>query len=58
MIFESWLQQLAEFNLAYLAVFSLVENLVLIYISVLIGRIIEPENTILKSLTSNGSFQP
>lgn len=48
MIFESWLQQLAELNLVYLVGFFLIENLVLIYISVLIGRIIEPENTFLK----------
>ncbi|WP_264553769.1 sterol desaturase family protein [Flavobacterium sp. N2038] len=48
MIFENWLQQLSQFNLPLLAIFFLIENLILIYISVLIGKIIEPENTVLK----------
>ncbi|MBS7254367.1 sterol desaturase family protein [Flavobacterium branchiicola] len=48
MIFENWLQQLAQFNLLSLSVFFLIENLVLVYISVLIGKMMEPENTRLK----------
>ncbi|MEO8238555.1 MAG: sterol desaturase family protein [Flavobacterium sp.] len=47
MIFESWLQQLSQYNLLSLSVFFLIENLVLFYFSIIIGRIIEPENTIL-----------
>jgi sterol desaturase/sphingolipid hydroxylase (fatty acid hydroxylase superfamily) len=48
MIFEEWLQQLSQFGLPYLTVFFLIENIILIYLSVLTGRILEPENTILK----------
>ncbi|PXY42512.1 sterol desaturase [Flavobacterium cheongpyeongense] len=48
MIFESWLDQLSELNLLYLSLFFLIENLALVYISVLIGKAIELENTLLK----------
>lgn len=45
MIFESWLQQLSQYNLLSLSVFFLIENLVLFYLSIIIGKVIEPENT-------------
>lgn len=48
MIFESWLQQLTQFNIFWLFVFFLIENAVLVGLSGLIGKILEPENTILK----------
>lgn len=47
MIFEKWLLQLSQFNTLSLFVFFLIENLSLIYLSILIGKIIEPENTLL-----------
>ncbi|WP_281232236.1 sterol desaturase family protein [Flavobacterium gelatinilyticum] len=49
MIFENWLEQLAQFNVFSLFVFFLIENLTLIGLSVLIGKIIEPENTVLQN---------
>ncbi|WP_456313336.1 sterol desaturase family protein [Pseudomonas shirazensis] len=45
MIFQSWLQQLSQYNLLSLFVFFLIENLVLIYLSVILAKIIEFENT-------------
>ncbi|KQB39207.1 sterol desaturase family protein [Flavobacterium aquidurense] len=45
MIFESWLQQLSQFNLFILFIFFLAENATLLFLSVLLGKIIEPENT-------------
>jgi sterol desaturase/sphingolipid hydroxylase (fatty acid hydroxylase superfamily) len=47
MIFENGLQQLANYNELWLFVFFLLENLLLIFLSALIGKIIEPENTVL-----------
>lgn len=47
MIFESCLQQLSQYNLLSLSIFFLIENLVLFYLSIIIGKLIEPENTIL-----------
>jgi sterol desaturase/sphingolipid hydroxylase (fatty acid hydroxylase superfamily) len=49
MIFESWLQQLSQFNTVWLLVFFLIENLTLVGISVMVGKIIEPENTVLQN---------
>nr|WP_198999814.1 sterol desaturase family protein [Flavobacterium sp. ASV13] len=45
MIFESWLQQLSQFNLLALFIFFLAENAILIFLSVLLGKLIEYENT-------------
>lgn len=56
MIFENWLDQLSQFNLIHLSVFFLIENLVLIYLSVLVGKIIEPENTVLKKTDQKWVF--
>lgn len=48
MIFENWLQQLSQYNILSLTVFFFIENTVLFCLSIIIGRIIEPENTLLK----------
>ncbi|RZJ53469.1 MAG: fatty acid hydroxylase family protein [Flavobacterium sp.] len=48
MIFENWLGYLSHYNLITLFVFFLIENTVLFYFSIVFGKIIEPENTILK----------
>lgn len=48
MIFESWLQELAQYNLASLFIFFLIENLILILLSVVLAKIIEYDNTKLK----------
>ncbi|MEO8533451.1 MAG: sterol desaturase family protein [Flavobacterium sp.] len=48
MIFENWLQHLSQYNLFSLVIFFLIENTVLFYFSILIGKMIEPENTVLK----------
>jgi sterol desaturase/sphingolipid hydroxylase (fatty acid hydroxylase superfamily) len=45
MIFESWLQQLSQFNLVTLFVFFLAENAILLFLSIMLGKIIEYENT-------------
>lgn len=45
MIIESWLQQLSQFNLFTLFIFFLAENTLLLFLSVMIGKIIEFENT-------------
>ena len=45
MIFQSWLQLLSQFNLLSLFVFFLIENLVLIILSVLLAKLIEYDNT-------------
>lgn len=47
MIFESWLTYLSQYNLFVLFIFFLIENAALFYLSILIGKILEPENTIL-----------
>jgi sterol desaturase/sphingolipid hydroxylase (fatty acid hydroxylase superfamily) len=47
MIFESWLTYLSQYNLTSLLLFFGFENLVLFYISILIGKTLEPENTFL-----------
>ncbi|TDW48560.1 hypothetical protein EV144_10369 [Flavobacterium sp. 270] len=48
MIFKSWLEFLSQYNGFSLFVFFLIENVTLYYLSVLIGKIIELENTFLK----------
>ncbi|QDW23074.1 sterol desaturase family protein [Flavobacterium sp. KBS0721] len=45
MIFESWLQQLSQFNLLSLFFFFLIENFILIIFSVILAKIIEYDNT-------------
>lgn len=45
MIFENWLQQLSQFNLITLFIFFLIENGILIYLSIMLGKIIEYDNT-------------
>ena len=45
MIIESWLQQLSQFNLFTLFFFFLAENTVLLFLSIMLGKIIEFENT-------------
>ena len=45
MMFQSWLQLLTQFNLGSLFVFFLIENLVLIILSVVLAKIIEYDNT-------------
>ncbi|PIF30994.1 sterol desaturase/sphingolipid hydroxylase (fatty acid hydroxylase superfamily) [Flavobacterium sp. 9] len=45
MIFESWLQELTQYNLASLFIFFLIENLILILLSVVLAKIIEYDNT-------------
>lgn len=47
MIFESWLQQLSQFNLLTLFIFFLAENAILLFLSIMLGKIIEYENTTL-----------
>lgn len=48
MMFQSWLHYLSQYNLLSLFVFFLIENLVLIYLSVILAQIIEYDNTKLK----------
>ena len=45
MIFQSGLQELSHYNLFSLFVFFLIENLILILLSIFLGKIIEYENT-------------
>lgn len=45
MIFESWLQELTHYNLASLFILFLIENLILILLSVVLAKIIEFDNT-------------
>ena len=45
MIFQSWLQALSQYNLLTLFIFFLIENLILILLSVILGKIIEYDNT-------------
>lgn len=45
MIFESWLQQLSQFNLFTLFILFLAENAALLFLSIMLGKIIEYENT-------------
>lgn len=45
MIFESWLQQLSQFNLLSLFFFFLIENFIMIIFSVILAKIIEYDNT-------------
>lgn len=49
MIFESWLQLLSQLNTVWLLVFFLTENLALVGLSIIVGKIIEPENTVLQN---------
>lgn len=48
MIFKSWLEFLSQYNYFSLFIFFLIENAALYYFSILIGKMIEPENTFLK----------
>jgi sterol desaturase/sphingolipid hydroxylase (fatty acid hydroxylase superfamily) len=50
MIFESWLLLLSQFDFLSLSAFFLIENGSLIFLSVLIGKLIEPENTVLSKI--------
>ena len=45
MIFQSWLQALSQYNLLPLFIFFLIENLILILLSIILGKIIEYDNT-------------
>lgn len=45
MIFESWLQQLSQFNVFILFILFLAENAILLFLSIMFGKIIEYENT-------------
>jgi sterol desaturase/sphingolipid hydroxylase (fatty acid hydroxylase superfamily) len=50
MIFESWLLLLSQFDFLSLSAFFLIENGSLIFLSVVIGKLIEPENTVLSKI--------
>jgi sterol desaturase/sphingolipid hydroxylase (fatty acid hydroxylase superfamily) len=45
MIFQTWLQALSQYNLLPLFIFFLIENLILILLSIILGKIIEYDNT-------------
>jgi len=45
MIFQSWLQALSQYNLFSIFIFFLIENLILILLSIVLGKIIEYDNT-------------
>lgn len=45
MIFQSWLQELSQYNLLSLFIFFLIENLVLILLSIVLAKAIEYDNT-------------
>lgn len=45
MIFQNWLQALSQYNLLSIFIFFLIENLILILLSVILGKIIEYDNT-------------
>ncbi|MDR7210736.1 sterol desaturase family protein [Flavobacterium piscis] len=45
MIFQNWLEELSHYNLLSLSIFFLIENLILLFLSIIIGKIIEYGNT-------------
>lgn len=48
MIFKSWLQELSQFDLIIIFSFFLIQNALIVIFSIIIGKIVESENTVLQ----------